>query len=207
MKHVALFYVFTSIIVQGGNEDEDEEREQEVLAKRFAKRARMQRLIETHGEEEEFTLQRLIDEDETIKMDLETMKDGFARAQRQVSYSSKSSSSNISGRGNSQSSNMLPLSRTGSLSISLRASQHGRQKTSFLGGNAANKENVSRMHKSVAISHVVFCTENSQHSRSNTQGSNSSDSGSLNQSNKRKREVAANLWQRVSANGFRKKDC
>lgn len=60
-----------------GKEEADEaceEREQELLAKRFAKRARMQRLIETHGEQEEFSQLRLIDEDTTIKSDLKAMK-------------------------------------------------------------------------------------------------------------------------------------
>ena len=50
--------------------EDEEDRKQELLAKRFAKRARMQRLIETHGDEEEFTQARLIDEDRTIKQDL-----------------------------------------------------------------------------------------------------------------------------------------
>ena len=51
-----------------------EENEQERLAKRFAKRARMQRLLDAHGHEEEFSQSRLIDEDADIKADLLRMK-------------------------------------------------------------------------------------------------------------------------------------
>lgn len=54
--------------------DDEEEKEQERLAKRFAKRARMQRLLETHGEDKEFSQIRLIDEDESMKNDLMKMK-------------------------------------------------------------------------------------------------------------------------------------
>lgn len=56
--------------------DDDEDKEQERLAKRFAKRARMHRLLEVHGEEEEFSRSRLIDEDETIRQELISMKVG-----------------------------------------------------------------------------------------------------------------------------------
>ena len=53
---------------------DEEEREQERLAKRFAKRARMQRLIEVHGHEAEFSESKLIDEDTTLKVELQRMK-------------------------------------------------------------------------------------------------------------------------------------
>jgi hypothetical protein len=56
------------------NEEDDEDKEQERLARRFAKRARMQRLIETHGHEEEFSRSRLIDEDPSLKAELQKMK-------------------------------------------------------------------------------------------------------------------------------------
>lgn len=54
--------------------DDEEEKEQERLAKRFAKRARMQRLIEAHGDDEEFSQMRLIDEDESTRLELKMMK-------------------------------------------------------------------------------------------------------------------------------------
>ena len=53
---------------------DEEERTQERLAKRFAKRARMQRLVELHGDSQEFSQQRLIDEDESMKLELSKMK-------------------------------------------------------------------------------------------------------------------------------------
>jgi len=56
------------------NAEEQEEQEQERLAKRFAKRARMQRLIEAHGHEEEFSQSKLIDEDTNLKLELQRMK-------------------------------------------------------------------------------------------------------------------------------------
>lgn len=56
------------------NKQTEEEREQEKLAKRFSKRARMQRLIDAHGHDEEFSRSKLIDDDEMIKADLQKMK-------------------------------------------------------------------------------------------------------------------------------------
>jgi hypothetical protein len=53
---------------------DEEEKEQERLAKRFAKRARMQRLIEAYGDDEEFSQMRLIDEDESTRLELKKMK-------------------------------------------------------------------------------------------------------------------------------------
>ena len=58
----------------GENSEDEEERTQERLAKRFAKRARMQRLVELHGDSQEFSQQRLIDEDESMKLELSKMK-------------------------------------------------------------------------------------------------------------------------------------
>ena len=56
------------------NDEETEEKEQERMAKRFTKRARMQRLIEAHGHEEEFSQLKLIEEDMTLKDDLSQIK-------------------------------------------------------------------------------------------------------------------------------------
>lgn len=52
----------------------EEERTQERLAKRFAKRARMCRLEETYADSQEFSQQKLIDEDGTMKQELKQMK-------------------------------------------------------------------------------------------------------------------------------------
>eukprot|EP00977_Amphora_coffeiformis_P006366 scaffold1353_cov161-Amphora_coffeaeformis.AAC.38 len=58
-----------------GEKDEDlEEKEQERMAKRFTKRARMQRLIEAHGHEEEFSQMKLMEEDTTLKEELQKIK-------------------------------------------------------------------------------------------------------------------------------------
>jgi hypothetical protein len=71
------FHVFEIIDTEkANNSDDEEEKTQERLAKRFAKRARMQRLEESHAESEEFSQQRLIDEDETMKLELKKMKVG-----------------------------------------------------------------------------------------------------------------------------------
>jgi hypothetical protein len=56
------------------SKEDEEEKEQERLAKRFAKRARMQRLIELHGHEAEFSQSKLIDDDTDLKMELQNMK-------------------------------------------------------------------------------------------------------------------------------------
>jgi hypothetical protein len=56
------------------DKEQEEEKEQERLAKRFAKRARMHRLIEAYGHEEEFSQSKLIDEDATLKIELQRMK-------------------------------------------------------------------------------------------------------------------------------------
>jgi hypothetical protein len=65
-------------IEKGVDSDDEEERTQERLAKRFAKRARMQRLEEQYAESEEFSQQRLIDEDESMKQELKAMKVSLA---------------------------------------------------------------------------------------------------------------------------------
>jgi hypothetical protein len=63
-----------SAVGNGKNDDDIEEMEQARMAKRFTKRARMQRLIETHGHEEEFSQLKLMDEDTTLKEELQKIK-------------------------------------------------------------------------------------------------------------------------------------
>ncbi len=58
----------------GEDSEAEEERTQERLAKRFAKRARMQRLEEEFAHSQEFSQQRLIDEDESMRQELSQMK-------------------------------------------------------------------------------------------------------------------------------------
>jgi hypothetical protein len=57
-----------------GAEDNIEDKEQDLLAKRFAKRARMQRLLDAHGHDEEFSQAKLIDDDAAMKLELQKMK-------------------------------------------------------------------------------------------------------------------------------------
>jgi hypothetical protein len=196
---------------KGAENDEDaEEREQELLAKRFAKRARMQRLIETHGEDEEFSQLRLIDEDQSMKKELMSMKDVVGVARRQKSTSSESqgtSSSNAGGEsqlGVSSSSNSQGLfgsQTSGSLVLALKASRKRKNKTSFLGGSAANKEKASQVHKNVSLSHVVFSTENSQSRGGASAGASTAMMGKK----KRKTVPSSSLWDKVAANSFRMK--
>lgn len=64
------------VVATGDEEDSEaeEERTQERLAKRFTKRARMQRLEEEYADSQEFSQQRLIDEDESMRQELSQMK-------------------------------------------------------------------------------------------------------------------------------------
>ena len=66
--------VLDSSATAAKSQHEQEEQEQERAAKRFAKRARKQRLIEQFGEEEEFSQARLIDEDQSLRWELQNMK-------------------------------------------------------------------------------------------------------------------------------------
>lgn len=58
----------------GDNSDDEEEKTQERLAKRFTKRARMQRMEDMYAESQEFSQQRMIDEDETMMEELKKIK-------------------------------------------------------------------------------------------------------------------------------------
>ena len=59
---------------RSGDQEEEDEKEQDRLAKRFAKRARMQRLLEMHGHEEEFSQGRFLEEDDMLKEELSQLK-------------------------------------------------------------------------------------------------------------------------------------
>jgi hypothetical protein len=56
------------------DEDDDENREQERLAKHFEKRARRNRILEEFEGDTQFSRSRLIDEDVSMQHDLKTMK-------------------------------------------------------------------------------------------------------------------------------------
>lgn len=66
-----------SFLLFSGNEDEPEDEEdveQELLAKRFARRARMNRLIEIYGADEEFSQGRLLDQSEEMQKELRSIR-------------------------------------------------------------------------------------------------------------------------------------
>ena len=148
----------------------------------------MQRLLENHGGDEEFSQARLIDEDETMQKDLKSMKNALSRKRRQVSSSSNLGSSSRLGGGDSdtqdasskkqrrssgsgdENASNAPLSQKsafsncGSLSIALRANKvAGKRKSSFLssasGKNASlNRSSSATVSKSISLSHVLFQT-------------------------------------------------
>lgn len=59
---------------QKDGDDDNEDREQDRMAKHFAKRARRNRILEEYTGDSEFSRSRLIDEDVTMQQDLRTMK-------------------------------------------------------------------------------------------------------------------------------------
>jgi hypothetical protein len=154
----------------GNDSEAEEERTQERLAKRFAKRARMQRLEEEFADSQEFSQQRLIDEDESMRQELSQMKNGLVRKR---SISSGTRTSSISSHESRLSGQKRPLEMSttgkalldksgGSLSIALRASRKPQRRTSFLGGDKVGKAKDSGafIHRNVALSHVVFGSAN-----------------------------------------------
>ena len=59
----------------------------------------MQRLIENHAGDEEFSQARLIDEDATMKKDLKSMRNALSRKRSQMSSSNLGSNSRLGGTG------------------------------------------------------------------------------------------------------------
>lgn len=66
------FFHFTE--QNNANEDDDDNREQDRLAKYFEKRARRNRILEEFEGDTQFSRSRLIDEDVSMQQDLKTMK-------------------------------------------------------------------------------------------------------------------------------------
>lgn len=99
------------------------------------------------------------------------------------------------------------LSNGGKLSLALQASRRSKPRTSFLGGNCKpGKEMAASIHKSVALSHVVFHTGESQLSKSNMSFTSRT---KLPAAKKRKRtsfKASTSLWTKVSANGFKQRE-
>jgi len=185
--------------------DDEEERTQERLAKRFAKRARMQRLEEIYSESQEFSQQRLIDEDKSMKMELQSMKNGLVR-KRSVSNSRSSFSDQSTA--NSQLKRQRSggsfggsfMDKGGSLSVALRASRTGKQRTSFLGGAKAGdgKGAGAQFRRSVSLNHAVF-----QNSDSRSISKGISNLKRANSTGKRKERpgVGSSLFGKVAGQG------
>lgn len=171
--------------IDNGNQSGDEEQKsQELLAKRFAKRARMQRLEDMYGDSQEFSQRRLIDEDVSMQEELSQMRNGLVRRRStssSISRNSQSSESNfgppykkgrsseapMAGQSKSSSDGSFFRGSGGSLSIALQASRKNKRRSTFLGGSKAtnSKENnlsVGFVHKTVALSHVVFSSKSSR---------------------------------------------
>lgn len=170
------------------DEDDDEQRCQDMLAKRFAKRARMQRLEEIYGESQEFSQRRLIDEDESMKEELSQMRNGLVRRRSissTISRASLSSDSNMGppnkkSRGSDSDSSILEVRKSsslasgsifrrsgGSLSIALQASRKTKRRSTFLGCASAeikegNAHPATITNKSAA---VVFSSQSNHSSK------------------------------------------
>merc|ERR1712032_1675510 len=65
--------------VEQTNGDDEEDKEQERLAKHFDKRARRNRMLGEFEGDSQFSRSRLIDEDATMQQDLKIMKTSFCR--------------------------------------------------------------------------------------------------------------------------------
>ena len=70
----ALKKVITGKEEDGNSFDQGEDKEQKNLAKRFARRARMNRLLEIYGDEKEFSQSGLIDQDEDLQKELKSIR-------------------------------------------------------------------------------------------------------------------------------------
>lgn len=204
------------------NSDDEEDAEQENLAKRFARRARMNRLIALHGDDKEFSQGCRLDTDKQMQEELKSIRVVHSRTKRQTSFASsisgESSQSGFPSRFNSNS-NLGPsqssvLSASSSLAIAIQKSKgSSKRKTGFL-GTAKQDGKSKKKTGGISFGGVFFGSEPSQ-------ASNMSRSNTTTLPQKRKTHFAGNsqtvgltsgkkkskssLWSRVSASGFKKK--
>jgi hypothetical protein len=217
----------------GGVDSEEllEERMQERLARRFEKRARMQRLIENRGHENEFSQSRLIDEDTSLKIDLQNMKvsvsgtnnsmvyydvlllnskkNGLARKRSQSSASSAASNGSKKQKtGPGLTSGVLMTG--GSLAIALKASRRSKARTCFFrSGSGGCIDTQASVQKSVAVTvnHVVFhASESSQHSKGNAANTFRQPPGASGRfgAPSKSNSSSASLWSNAVVAGFQK---
>eukprot|EP00985_Skeletonema_marinoi_P020349 scaffold12075_cov131-Skeletonema_marinoi.AAC.5 len=163
--------------------DDDEDKEQDRLAKRFAKRARMNRILEAYEGDSQFSRSRLIDEDESTQNDLKAIKTSLSRKRGSVPMSDRSkdtkenslsdTSKRQKGTSNNeeQSSNAPSSSRflmnESSLSVALIANRNAgrKRKTTFINGKQNSsfvRKNSTCSSKSLSLNHVVFMAGESQ---------------------------------------------
>lgn len=178
----------------------------------------MQRLEEMYGESQEFSQQRLIDEDATMKEELKMMRNGLIRRRSTsstITRNSQSSDSTNSSRlpaakrhrscGESSKSTMMVGSffqkSGGSLSIALQASRKLKRKSSFLGGckdgDDTQLEGGTGI-RSAAFSHGAFISQTATTSR-NYFGSSSNPSTSNVTASGKQGPQNASLFSRVAA--------
>jgi len=182
-------------------EDEDELEEQRI-AKRFTKRARMNRVLEQHGSDQ-VSQPCITEQDEHSMLDLKSIKT-LNPLRRNVSQTSSVFSGNDS---NSQGS---AFPSKGKLSITLRIGRSSKKRTSFLSGRKSR--GAGALARSVSLSHVVFQTGegNGSHpskSRSDLSLSEPKQSVDFKEmsftNNSRQKDVS--LWSKISANRFRER--
>lgn len=66
--------IFFNCADSAQNVDDGEDVEQKNLAKRFARRARMNRLMEIYGDEKEFSQSGLLEQDEDMQKELKSIR-------------------------------------------------------------------------------------------------------------------------------------
>mmetsp|Transcript_2456 Transcript_2456/g.4585 ORF Transcript_2456/g.4585 Transcript_2456/m.4585 type:complete len:1229 (+) Transcript_2456:47-3733(+) len=208
-----------------GNDDEpedDEDVEQELLAKRFARRARMNRLIEIYGANEEFSQGRLLDQSEELKQELRSIRNVQIGARRQTSFASSATStgdsssqildnaiSSLNGSNLGESESSLFASAS-SLSFSNSRSRNAtKRKSSFITMCRQSSKRKMARPTGVTLGHVVFAadSQSSNISKSAILPSIKSSTSILGEKRSAGNSSAtrSSLWSKVASNGFKSK--
>lgn len=202
--------------------DDNDEREQERLAKHFAKRARRNRILEEYAGDSQFSRSRLMDEDVTMQQDLKTIKTSFCRKRSTSNLDSKenngSSKKYRSISANDKSADGASKTTTSnSLSVALLASRNSavshKRKTTFLSGRSFSRSlsssSSSSSSKSVSLNHVVFMAGGDGSQTANSQLHSTSSGllprGLANKSGKvtKNNVPGGSLWSKVCSKNFR----
>jgi len=200
------------------NVDDGEDVEQKNLAKRFARRARMNRLMEIYGDEKEFSQSGLLEQDEDMQKELKSIRSVHNnRSRRQSSLSSSGTGSNsqpIDINSNSrrdEKSSINFLSSSSSLTFALSKNRiNSKRKLGFLGSNANKKSKGLMRPKAggIALGHVVFASD-SQNAPTRRSTSLPLKPSAFVASKKRSisdtiGKKKHSLWSKVATNGFKK---